>query len=303
MREKPGKPTSPARSPLIEEARRLRLKKSFSQNFLVDEGVLDKIVSTFDVQPGDHVLEIGPGAGFLTKRLLDAGAQVTAVELDRDMCWTLTGKWHDHPRFTLVQQDILKFSMLEYLESRPEGAPVKVLGNLPYNITSPILFYLLGELAAEAPPIRWRIPTIGVMVQKEVGQRITARPGSKAYNPLSIAVQYWYDARMVLDIPSRSFYPAPKVDSAMVKITPRTEPLCPIQDIGRFDKLIRAAFSQRRKTLKNSLVGMGYCTAEALAQAVVELSAEFELDPLARAEALSIEQLGALSNALRADPR
>jgi 16S rRNA (adenine1518-N6/adenine1519-N6)-dimethyltransferase len=303
MREKSGKAAPPVRSPLIEEARRLRLKKSFSQNFLVDEGVLDKIVSTFEVQPGDQILEIGPGAGFLTRKLLETGAEVTAVELDRDMVWNLTGKWHDHPRFTLVEQDILKFSMLDYLASRPAGAPIKVLGNLPYNITSPILFYLLGELAAEAAPIRWQIPTIGVMVQKEVGQRITARPGSKAYNPLSIAVQYWYEARMVLDIPSRSFYPAPKVDSSMVKITPRTEPLCAIRDISRFDKLIRAAFSQRRKTLKNSLVGMGYCTAEALAAAVEAISSEFELDPLARAEALSIEQLGALSNALCADPR
>ncbi len=290
---------------LVNEARGLKLKKSYSQNFLVNEAFLTRMVETMELEAGDPVLEIGPGAGFLTEKLLERGANVTSVELDPDMVRHLSRKWAGRARFTLVHQDILKFDLAHFLSEQAalNPKPVKIIGNLPYNITSSILFHLLGEL--DAPAVSWRgqVPWIGLMVQKEVGERITAKPSTKGYNPLSIAVQFWYEPKLELSIPAKCFYPPPKVDSVMVSIRPRTEAAFSVQNIEKFDKMIRSAFSQRRKTLKNSLTGTSFCTPEALQNALLQLSeTEWAIAPESRAEALSISQLGALCNAFDQNP-
>jgi 16S rRNA (adenine1518-N6/adenine1519-N6)-dimethyltransferase len=274
---------------LLEEARRLRLKKSYSQNFLVDESVLSRIVNFLGLQPEEIVLEIGPGAGFLTRKLLEHSIHLTAVELDPHMVKYLTKKFSDTPCFDLVHQDILQFDF-----DRLGSGPYTVVGNLPYNITSPILFKLTGELNVADYPLRRRIRQACLMVQREVGERICARPGSKAYNPLSIAVQFWFEASLAFTIPPQAYYPAPKVHSAIVRLTPRTEPAYPVADLDRFNQLIRAAFGQRRKTLRNALLAAPWLSPGQLDAALTAVG----LSPDLRAEQVSIEQFGALANAL-----
>lgn len=277
----------------ILEAKKLRLKRSYSQNFLIDGPTLERIVGTMELEPTDQVVEIGPGAGFLTELLAPKVEHLTAVELDPDMIRYLKRKFAETPNFTLVHQDILKFDF----EALP--APTfKVIGNLPYNITSPILFRLAGELAVSDYPLRTRIKQASLMVQKEVGERITASPGCKAYNPLSIAVQFWFEATMDFVIPSKCFLPAPKVDSAIVKLVPRSEPLMKVHDLALMHRLIKAAFSQRRKTLKNALMGASFAPVERLQQAFEQAG----IDPGLRPEAISIESFGTLANVFAENP-
>lgn len=278
---------------LKAEVRRLRLKESYSQNFLVDEDVLRRIVGVVAPQRGEHVVEIGAGAGFLTEKLLPQVGKLTAVELDPEMCQYLEKKFYAQPKFNLVAMDILKFDFTALGDS-----PVKVVGNLPYNITSPILFKLCGELEEADYPTRSHWSQATLMVQKEVGERITAAPGKKAYNPLSIAIQYRYHATLEMVIPAGCFAPPPKVSSAIVTLVPREAPVCEIRDLKRFSKLVNAAFAQRRKTLRNTLTATGFVSRERLEA----IFAQEGVDPGLRAEEIPIEQFGALANAFAEDP-
>lgn len=278
-------------NPLFEEARRLRLKKRFSQNFLTNPQVLERIAELMQIQPEDTVVEIGPGAGFLTERLLAAQPErLITVELDRRMHQYLQEKFpaEQHPNLSLIQHDILSFNFDEVPAPR-----FKVVGNLPYAITSKIMFLLAGELNQVEYPLRNRIRQLTVMVQKEVAERITALPGQRAYNPLSIALQFWFETRFDFVVPSKAFYPAPKVESAVVTLLPREKPLVDVNDMVLFSRLIRVAFSQKRKTVRNALMGGSFASAEVIDRIFGAVGVDSGL----RAEAISIQAFGELANA------
>lgn len=297
---------------LFLEARRLRLKKRFSQNFLVNEAVLQGIVDTLHLQSDEPVLEIGPGGGFLTEALLKTGARVTAVEVDRAMCYYLRGKFAKHPRLRLLEADFLKVEETVMDEEIALSASMqgqekndadktstprsfKIVGNLPYGITSRIMFKLAGEIEQVEYPWRDRIQQLTVMVQKEVAERITAVPGQRAYNALSIALQLRFDIRLDAIVPAQNFYPAPQVDSAVITLTPRVEPILPPEktDMALFAKLVRTAFSAKRKTVRNALLNGRFADA-ALIDKVFEATG---IQSSLRAEALSIAAFGELTHA------
>ena len=232
----------------ILNAFHLRASKRLGQNFLVDRGVVQGIVDAAELSPADTVLEIGPGIGTLTQGLAETGARVVAVELDKKLPAVLAETLKGYDNVTIVHGDILKLNIMETLRLRA-GEGFKVVANLPYYITTPIIMTLLEQ--------RLPIERLVTMVQKEVAVRMTARPGSKDYGALSIAVQYFTVPRMVMDGPPRSFLPAPEVTSAVIA--------CHVQDVTTvrptdeklFFRLVRAAFMQRRKTLLNALTGAG----------------------------------------------
>lgn len=283
-------PKSPELNRLQAEARGLRLKDSYSQNFLVDEAVLQQIVDEVAPTKADHVVEIGPGAGFLTEKLLPRVGKLTAVELDPEMCQYLSKKFLGHPKFHLLAQDVLTVEWPAL--AQPE--PVHVVGNLPYNITSSILFALCGEMDVVDFPVRQAWQRATLMVQKEVAERVTASAGSKAYNHLSIAVQVWYEASMAFTIPPTAFSPPPKVTSAVITLEPRPTPRVEPRLLPMMFRLVRAAFSQRRKTLRNVLLHQKIAPPDLLEAAFERAGVDASL----RAEALSIETFGALSDAL-----
>ncbi len=242
----------------------------------------------------DTILEIGPGAGFLTERLVPKAGKVIAVELDRYMAEYMRRKFPiaSNPNFQVVEQDILKFDF--------DTVPVpkfKVVGNLPYQITSKIMFLLAGEIDQPVYPLRERISQLTVMVQKEVAERIAAEPGQRAYNPLSIALQFWFEPHLDFLVPARDFCPPPKVESAVVTLIPRPEPLVQVNDMALFGKLIKAAFSQKRKTIRNSLLGASFASGAVL-DTVFEAVG---VNPSLRAEAISIVTFGELANAFGAN--
>lgn len=285
-------PTPPKNKPpenkLFLEAKQLRLKKRFSQNFMTNESVLTRMADGMQLTSEDTILEIGPGAGFLTEKLLQTNAKVLAVELDRRMCQYLRKKFEAYPNFQLIEQDILHFDF-----NTIEAPRFKVVGNLPYQITSKIMFLLAGELYEAHYPLRERIQQLTVMVQKEVAERITADAGIRAYNPLSIALQFWFDAHFDFGVPSKDFYPSPKVESAVVTLTPRAVPRTTITDLPQFSKLVRTAFAQKRKTIRNALLNGGFASAAVLDR----IFAQTGIDSSLRAEALSIDAFGELTHA------
>ena len=284
---------------LLVEAKRLRAKKRFSQNFLVDESVLSRIVSALDLKPGETVLEIGPGPGFLTQFLMPGAADVAAVEVERSMCMHLRRKFSAAKNFTLYEEDILKFSF-----DKIKSPQLKIVGNLPYSITSPILFHLIGELDDLNYPLRKRATQITLMVQKEVAERITAKPGTKPYNHLSIALQYWCETRYEFTVPPQAFYPRPKVESAVISLFPRKTPLYEIEDLAFFARLVRCVFQYKRKTLKNALQHAGLVSPDLVKAGVLDtIFSESGIAPEARAETLGIPQFGQLAHALRQHTR
>jgi 16S rRNA (adenine1518-N6/adenine1519-N6)-dimethyltransferase len=209
------------------------------------------------------------------------------------MCQYLSKRFPSGAGFELIEQDILSFDLLSLNVKK-----LKVVGNLPYNITSKIVFKLLGELYEIQYPARVLIEQLTIMVQKEVAERLVAKPGEKAYNALSIAAQMWFDPRMAFVIPASSFYPQPKVQSAVVTFTPRALPRVPVEQMANLSKLIRAAFSQKRKTLRNALLGSGIASQEKIDWALQAAN----ITPSLRAEALSIEQFGDLASAFSQNP-
>lgn len=243
--------------------------------------MLNQIVDAAEIQTGDRLLEIGPGKGALTQRLLAASAQVTAVEIDRHLCQALQRQFAAEPTFQLIEADILALD-LRHLDAQ------KVVANIPYYITGPILETLLGTLARPNPQ---PFETLVLLVQKEVAQRICAAPGSKIFGALTVRVQYLADCEWVCTVPAKAFFPPPKVDSAVIRLTPRPFPL-QAQDSSRLATLVKVGFATKRKMLRNNL------------KSLVErdrLLAVFEtlnIKPEARAEELGVDQWVALSNQL-----
>ena len=273
----------------------MKTKKQFGQHWLRNEQVLDRIITAAKIAPTDRILEIGPGTGILTRRLIPAASAVVAVEIDRDLCALLVKKLGNVDNFLLLENDFLSLDVDSVLNDFPKFQNAnKVVANIPYNITGPILEKLLGNIVhpAENP-----FESIVLLVQKEVGDRLYAKPSTKAFGALSIRVQYLAHCELICPVPARDFSPPPKVDSAVIRLTPRrlsiaegrpwvNEPNSP----KVLDNLVRLGFGSRRKMLRNNL--QGAIDREALTELLISMDINTE----ARAEDLSIEQWIHLSN-------
>lgn len=264
-------------------------QKKFGQNFLIDAHVLDKIILAAGVTKEDVVLEIGPGIGTMTQYLAEAAKEVIAVEIDKMLIPILEDTLKDYDNITLVNDDILKVDIESLIKDKNDGRPVKVVANLPYYITTPII---MGLFENHVP-----LENITVMVQKEVAQRMQAAPGTKDYGALSLAVQYYAETYIAANVPPNCFMPRPNVGSAVIRLTRWKEPPVSVQDEKFMFSIIRASFNQRRKTLQNSLVNGGInVTKEQIADALTQMG----LPVGVRGETLSLEQFAKLSNMLSA---
>ena len=263
-------------------------KKKFGQNFLTDHNILTKITETADLSKEVNVIEIGPGIGSLTQYLLEEAAEVMAFEIDKSLIPILEETMAPYDNFTLVSEDILKVDLLSEIQKfKNPNLPIKVVANLPYYITTPILMHLIES----------KIPfsEFVVMMQKEVADRIAARPKTKAYGSLSIAVQYSMDASGAYIVPRTVFIPAPNVDSAILKMVRREEPLVEVEDEEWFFKTMHSSFVHRRKTLMNN---MQAAFGKDSKPEIEKLLAQAEISPTIRGEALSIEEFAKLADAL-----
>ncbi|HJC05253.1 MAG TPA: 16S rRNA (adenine(1518)-N(6)/adenine(1519)-N(6))-dimethyltransferase RsmA [Candidatus Enterocloster excrementipullorum] len=263
-------------------------QKRFGQNFLIDPHVLEKIMAAAQIGPEDCVLEIGPGIGTMTQYLAERAARVVAVEIDEGLIPILQETLKDYGNVTLIRADILKVDIKELAQEYGGGRPFKVVANLPYYITTPIV---MGLLEGDAP-----VESITVMVQKEVADRMQAGPGSKDYGALSLAVQYYADPYIAANVPPNCFIPRPNVGSAVIRLTRHAVPPVHVEDPALLFRIIRASFNQRRKTLVNSLNNSQElaCTKEEAAQALEYLG----LGPSVRGEALTLEEFAGIANYL-----
>lgn len=263
-------------------------KKKFGQNFLTDHNILTKITETADLSKEVNVIEIGPGIGSLSQYLLEEAAEVMAFEIDKSLIPILEETMAPYDNFTLVSADILKVDLLSEIQKfKNPNLPIKVVANLPYYITTPILMHLIES----------KIPfsEFVVMMQKEVADRIAARPKTKAYGSLSIAVQYYMEASVAFIVPRTVFIPAPNVDSAILKMVRREEPLVEVEDEEWFFKTMHSSFVHRRKTLMNN---MQAAFGKESKPEIEKLLAQAEISPTIRGEALSIEEFAKLADAL-----
>ena len=261
-------------------------QKKFGQNFLIDPHVLDKIITAAGIGPEDCVLEIGPGIGTMTQYLAEHARQVIAVEIDANLIPILGETLKDYSNVTVINDDILKVDINRLVDEHNGGKPIKVVANLPYYITTPII---MGLFESGVP-----IDNITVMVQKEVADRMQVGPGSKDYGALSLAVQYYASPYIVANVPPNCFIPRPNVGSAVIRLTRYKEPPVEVKDALLMFRLIRASFNQRRKTLQNGLNNspeLSY-TKEQITQAIESLGVSASV----RGEALTLEQFAQLAN-------
>ena len=272
-----------------DRARYFRTKKRLGQNFLIDGQTISDIIDFAEINPEDTVIEIGPGVGFVTEQLVKHAKKVIAIELDEEAIKELEKL--DAPNLRIIHNDILKQDLSELCEGK-----VKVVANIPYYITSPIIAHLLGEIDDLNNKNRNKITDILLMVQEEVARRMVAceNSPSKQYGLLTILSQFWADVKIMKLVGRRSFYPAPKVNSALVKLVVREKPLLELSDYSHFRKVIKAGFSQRRKTVKNCLLSGGF-SKEKITMSLQKLG----LDENIRGEKLSIEMFGKLSEELK----
>lgn len=262
-------------------------KKSLGQNFLIDPNILAKIVRTANVTKESGVIEIGPGIGALTEQSAKMAERVLAFEIDRRLIPILKDTMSPYPHVKVIHEDILKADVeKEMKEFFKEGQDIAVVANLPYYVTTPILMKLLEEKI----PVRVMV----VMLQKEVAERIAAGPGSKAYGSLSIAAQYYAEAETVFTVPKTVFVPQPNVDSAILRLTTRTEPPVQVIDEAFFFEVVQASFVQRRKTLLNNL--SKFLEEYKAKSEVSAMLMEMAIDPKRRAESLSMEEFAQISN-------
>lgn len=263
-------------------------QKKFGQNFLIDTHVLDKIILAADITKDDFVLEIGPGIGTLTQYLCENAREVAAVEIDRMLIPILEDTLSEYSNVSVINNDILKLDLNALVQERNQGKPIKVVANLPYYITTPIIM----DLFERHLPLK----NITVMVQKEVADRMQAAPGSKDYGALSLAVQYYAKPYIAANVPPNCFMPRPNVGSAVINLTLHEEAPVEVKEESLLFKIIRASFNQRRKTLVNGLNNspeLPYRKDE-IANALVSL----DISENIRGEALTLEQFAALANAL-----
>lgn len=265
-----------------------RPRKQFGQHWLRSEQALQQIIQAAQLSSGDRLLEIGPGTGILTERLLPLVNRLTAVEIDRDLCNLLAKKFQQAESFHLIEADILALHLEQNLTDDTGMRPNKVVANIPYYITGPILEKLLGTIAQPNPH---PFETIVVLIQKEVADRLCAKPGSRIFGALSVRVQYLAECDRICTVPAKAFYPPPKVDSAVVRLSPRT--LHPAaQSPSTLEQIVTLGFSAKRKMLRNNL--KSFIESDRLTHLLEELN----IDPKTRAEDLSPPQWVALSDRL-----
>ena len=261
-------------------------QKKFGQNFLIDDHVINKIINGAEVTQDDFVLEIGPGIGTMTQYLCEAAREVAAVEIDKKLIPILGETLAAYDNVTVINEDILKVDIRALALEKNHGKPIKVVANLPYYITTPII---MGLFESHVP-----IDNITVMVQKEVADRMKVGPGSKDYGALSLAVQYYAKPYLVANVPANCFIPRPNVDSAVIRLTRHEEPIVHVEDEGLMFNIIRASFNQRRKTLQNGLKNSGLFPLSK--DEIVESIVEAGLPETIRGEAMTLEQFAALAN-------
>ena len=263
-------------------------QKKFGQNFLIDEHVLEKIIQAAGVGPDDFVVEIGPGIGTMTQYLAEQAGEVVAVEIDKALIPILKDTLSAYSNVTIINADILKLDMEELVREKNGGKPVKVVANLPYYITTPIIMQLFES---HVP-----LHSVTVMVQKEVADRMQTGPGNKDYGALSLAVQYYAEPYIVANVPPNCFMPRPKVGSAVIRLTRHEKPPVEVEDERLLFDIIRASFNQRRKTLANGLNNSDRLDIpkEAITEAIQQLGK----GPSVRGETLTLEEFAKLSNSL-----
>ena len=263
-------------------------QKKFGQNFLIDGRVLEKIMDAADIGAEDFVLEIGPGIGTMTQYLAERARQVMAVEIDRNLIPILSETLSDYDNVEILNADILKIDLRKTVEEKNQGKSIKVVANLPYYITTPIIMELFES---EIP-----VDNITVMVQKEVADRMQAQPGTKDYGALSLAVQFYAEPYIVANVPPNCFMPRPKVGSAVIRLTRHQNPPVEVKNKKLLFQLIRASFNQRRKTLQNGIKnfsGLSFSKEE-----VADALEQIGVSPTIRGEALSLEQFAELCSLL-----
>lgn len=265
---------------------RFNFQKKFGQNFLIDTHVLDKIIRAADITKDDFVLEIGPGIGTMTQYLACAAREVTAVEIDKALIPILEDTLSDYDNVTVINEDILKVDIAALAEEKNGGKPIKVVANLPYYITTPII---MGLFENHVP-----LESITVMVQKEVADRMQVGPGTKDYGALSLAVQYYAEPYIVANVPPNCFMPRPTVGSAVIRLTRHAQPPVHVRDEKLMFRIIRASFNQRRKTLANGLKNSPELDLpkEVISEAINRLGRGASI----RGEALTLEEFAELAN-------
>lgn len=268
----------------IQEKYGFNFSRNLGQNFLIDKNIIDKIIAGTKIGPQDTVLEIGPGMGVITAEAAAQAKKVIAVEVDKSLLPILAETLAGCDNVRIINEDILKLDIEKIItEETADGGEVKVIGNLPYYITTPIIMKLLEETT---------VKSITIMMQKEVADRIKAAPGSKIYGAISVAVQYYCQVEKIADVPKTVFIPQPQVDSVVLRLVRRGEPAVEVLDKGIFFACVKAGFGQRRKTLLNSLQ-----TVRGTSKAMIEESlAAAGVEAGRRAETLSLEEFGKISN-------
>lgn len=286
--DKMEKLSNPQKTIEVLQKYNFTFQKKFGQNFLIDPHVLDKIIAAAEITKDDFVLEIGPGIGTLTQYLAEAAREVVAVEIDSSLIPILEDTLSSYDNVSVINEDVLKVDLKKLAEERNGGKPIKVVANLPYYITTPII---MGLFESHVP-----LKSLTVMVQKEVALRMQAGPGTKDYGALSLAVQYYADPYLAANVPPNCFMPRPNVGSAVIRLTRFEETPVKVKDEALLFRLIRASFNQRRKTLQNGLVNSSelHFSKEQVAAAIETLG----VSPSVRGEALTLEQFAALCNAL-----
>lgn len=261
-----------------------RFSKSLGQNFLINDNIIEDIVDGANAGPNDKIIEVGPGIGTLTRELASRAEKVMVVEIDKALIPILGETLADFDNISIVNQDIMKADIKSLIDENLYGGPVKLVANLPYYITTPIIMRFLEE--------EINVSDIVIMVQKEVAERMNAKPGKKDYGALSVAVQYYCDTEIIAKVPRHLFVPQPNVDSIVIALRVRPEKKYEVDNEEIFFKVVKASFGQRRKTLLNSLTSMGILEKSKIAEVLLES----EIDEKRRGETLSIEEFARLAN-------
>ena len=287
---------TPSATAAVIEKYQFNFQKRYGQNFLIDTNILKKIIEEAGVTKEDCVVEIGPGIGTMTQYLAESAREVVAVEIDKNLIPILKDTLSEYDNVTVINEDILKVDLRKLAEEKNNGRPVKIVANLPYYITTPII---MGLFENQVP-----LSSITIMVQKEVADRMQVGPGTKDYGALSLAVQYYARPEIVLQVPPACFMPRPGVGSAVIRLTKHEQPPVQAKDEKKLFAVIRAAFGQRRKTLANALTN-GFCyeaesgkTQRVTRQQVYDVLEQMELSRTIRGEALTLEQFAELSDLL-----
>lgn len=279
---------SPRETKAIIDSYSFNFQKKFGQNFLVDSNMLENIIEKAGITNDDLVLEIGPGIGTMTQYLCESAREVVAIEIDETLIPILNYTLEDYDNVTIINDDALKTDIEKIVKKKNDGKPIKVVANLPYYITTPII---MGLLEGKAP-----IDSITIMVQKEVAERMQTGPGSKDYGALSLAVQYYADANILMTVPASCFMPRPKVDSSVIKLDIYDKPPVNVCDEEMLFKIIRASFNQRRKTLANGLKNAPNLpfTKEEIEDSITKLGKDVNI----RGEKLTLEEFAKLTDIL-----